>query len=197
MEKLLINILNQYPLSLESIVVEKELNPQSWYNDKHYKIFVNNYDYSARFISMQRSNNEFFGELSDEIIEDQIKFTEFLGENNIPFMQVVKTKKNDRFLSVLIDNRTYRFILFKWIDRIHISTFNDSIAEVDGEMEAKFHSTSAEYAKAHTSQFDFIIQSDMNPLNIIWSKDDLCIKGIIDFESITYVDRTRGISLVN
>lgn len=243
MEKLLKNILNKYPFSVNSIEVVIELNPQNWHNDQHYKILVNNYTYSARFISIHRSNNEFFGELSDEMINDQIKFTEFLGENNIPFMQVVKTRKNERFLSVLIDNQTYRFILFKWIDGIHITKFNKSITEKVGYMAAKFHTTATgfksnsfpkkshliayegfvkrllnesnskniskvnssklrEYLsltkmhlnKAYTDQLDFIIQSDLNPLNMIWNGEDLAIKGIIDFESITYTDRIEGLA---
>ncbi|PGS50584.1 phosphotransferase [Bacillus sp. AFS041924] len=242
MEKLLKNILNEYPFSPETIEVVKELNPHTWHTDQHFKILVNNTAYSARFISMQRSNNEFFGELSDEMIEDQIKFTEFLGENNIPFMQVVKTRKNER-LSVLIENQTYRFILFKWIDGIHITKFNPSITEKIGNMAAKFHEAAIgfksnslrkkshliayegfvkklfiesnskniskanhsklrEYLslikmhlnKAHTDQLEFIIQSDLNPLNIIWNVEDLAIKGIIDFESISYIDRIEGLA---
>ncbi|XZF74189.1 phosphotransferase [Bacillus sp. AL-1R] len=223
------------------IEIVKNLNRKNWHNDKHFKILINNYAYSARFISLHRSNNEFFGELSDEIIEEQIKFTEFLVENRIPFMEIVKSRKNERFLSVLIDNQPYRFILFKWIDGIHMTKFNQVITEEVGNMAAVFHKTATRYscnsfpktshliayegfvnrlkgelnskdilkenksllneylemAKLHlknaeTDQFDFIIQSDLNPLNIIWNHDASTIKGIIDFESITYVDRIEG-----
>lgn len=243
MEKILKNILFQYPFSVESIEVVKELNPKSWHNDKHYKILINNYAFSARVISMQRSNNEFFGELSDEIIEEQIKFTEFLVENSIPFMQIVKSTKNERFLSVLIENQSYRFILFKWIDGIHITKFDHMITEKVGNMAASFHETAARYKcnsfpkkshliayegfvnrlivelnskdilkenktflsdyleltklhinNAQTDQFEFIIQSDLNPLNIIWDNENLTINGIVDFESITYVDRIEGLA---
>ncbi|KQL42047.1 hypothetical protein AN960_01995 [Bacillus sp. FJAT-25509] len=243
MEKLLKNLLKQYPLSVKSIEIIKDLNTQNWHNDQHFKILVNNCPYSARFISTHRSNNEFFGELSDEIIEEQIKFTEFLFENRIPFMQVVKSRKNERFLSVLIENQSYRFILFKWIDGVHITKFNHLITEKVGMMAASFHETAAgfecnsfpkkshliayegfvnrlinelnskdilkenksllsdylELSKLHinnaqTEQFEFIIQSDLNPLNIIWDNEDLSIKGIVDFESITYVDRIEGLA---
>ncbi len=35
MEKLLKNILKQYPLSVKSIEIVKDLNIQNWHNDKH------------------------------------------------------------------------------------------------------------------------------------------------------------------
>jgi len=46
---------------------------------------------------------------------------------------------------------------------------------------------------AKMKQFDFIIQSDLNPLNIIWDKNRK-IKGIVDFESIGYSDRIEGLA---
>lgn len=145
MEKLLKHLLKQFPLSVKSIEIIKDFNIKKWHNEKHFKILVNNCAYSARFISTHRSNNEFFGELSDEIIEDQIKFTEFLVENRIPFMRIVKSRKNERFMSVLIENQSYRFILFKWIDGIHITKFDYMITEKVGMMAASFHKTAARF----------------------------------------------------
>lgn len=46
---------------------------------------------------------------------------------------------------------------------------------------------------ARTKHYDFIIQSDLNPLNIIWDKSKK-IKGIVDFESIGYSDRIEGLA---
>lgn len=46
---------------------------------------------------------------------------------------------------------------------------------------------------AKTKHYDFIIQSDLNPLNIIWDKNKK-IKGIVDFESIGYSDRIEGLA---
>lgn len=43
-----------------------------------------------------------------------------------------------------------------------------------------------------TTKFDFIIQSDLNPLNIIWNEDKKVI-GIVDSESIGYSDRLISI----
>ncbi|WP_088069081.1 phosphotransferase [Gottfriedia luciferensis] len=242
MEKLIRDILNQYPMTIKSFEIEKELNTQSWHNDKHFKILVNHNAYSARLIGQKRSMNDFFGELTDEIIEEQIIFTEYLIKNSIPFMEIVKSRKNERFLSVLIDNKIYRFILFKWINGVHFTKFNDLIVEEMGSKSATFHLIASKFesdlfpkkshliaydgfvnilldklndgkvslenksflkeyleltkmhiCNARTEQFEFIIQSDLNPLNILWN-EDLTLKGIIDFESITYGDRIEGLA---
>jgi Ser/Thr protein kinase RdoA (MazF antagonist) len=53
--------------------------------------------------------------------------------------------------------------------------------------------TEGHLEKASTQSYDFIIQSDLNPLNIIWN-DDKKVIGIVDFESIGYTDRIEGLA---
>ena len=54
--------------------------------------------------------------------------------------------------------------------------------ELPGYIElAKYH-----ILCAHTNDLEFIVQTDLNPLNVIWNSNQ-CVKGIIDFESIGYV----------
>jgi len=48
---------------------------------------------------------------------------------------------------------------------------------------------------AHTSDLEFIVQTDLNPLNVIWNSNQ-CVKGIVDFESIGYVDRIEGLAFL-
>ena len=48
---------------------------------------------------------------------------------------------------------------------------------------------------AHTSDLEFIVQTDLNPLNVIWDSNQ-SVKGIIDFESIAYVDRMEGLAFL-
>lgn len=47
--------------------------------------------------------------------------------------------------------------------------------------------------KAKSDSLEYIIQSDLNPLNILWSDKENII-GIVDFESITYTDRVEGLA---
>ncbi|MED4732191.1 aminoglycoside phosphotransferase family protein [Aneurinibacillus migulanus] len=65
----------------------------------------------------------------------------------------------------------------------------DNLKMVDEYLET----TEYHIENARTKHFDFIIQSDLNPLNIIWDKNKK-IKGIVDFESIGYSDRTEGLA---
>ena len=46
---------------------------------------------------------------------------------------------------------------------------------------------------AHIRELEFIVQTDLNPLNVLWDSSEQ-IKGIVDFESISYVDRIEGLS---
>lgn len=45
---------------------------------------------------------------------------------------------------------------------------------------------------AYTSELEFIVQTDLNPLNVLWDSNQQ-VKGIVDFESIGYVDRIEGL----
>ncbi|QWH18289.1 aminoglycoside phosphotransferase family protein [Bacillus mycoides] len=48
---------------------------------------------------------------------------------------------------------------------------------------------------AHASDLEFIVQTDLNPLNVVWNSNQ-CVKGIVDFESIGYVDRIEGLAFL-
>lgn len=46
---------------------------------------------------------------------------------------------------------------------------------------------------AKTDSHEFIVQSDLNPLNILWNQREEII-GVVDFESITYTDKVEGLA---
>ncbi|MED0952165.1 phosphotransferase [Bacillus mobilis] len=48
---------------------------------------------------------------------------------------------------------------------------------------------------AYMSELEFIVQTDLNPLNVLWDSSEQ-VKGIVDFESISYVDRIEGLSFL-
>ncbi|MGE1126250.1 phosphotransferase enzyme family protein [Bacillus wiedmannii] len=48
---------------------------------------------------------------------------------------------------------------------------------------------------AYTSELEFIVQTDLNPLNVLWDSNQQ-VKGIVDFESIAYVDRIEGLAFL-
>ncbi|MCQ6563754.1 phosphotransferase enzyme family protein [Paenibacillus mendelii] len=47
--------------------------------------------------------------------------------------------------------------------------------------------------RAYAGELEFTMQSDMNPLNILWDEDENIV-GIIDFEHIGYCDRVEGLA---
>jgi Ser/Thr protein kinase RdoA (MazF antagonist) len=55
------------------------------------------------------------------------------------------------------------------------------------------HLASFQLKKAKTDSLNYIVQSDLNPLNILWNDREEVI-GIVDFESITYTDRVEGLA---
>ena len=48
---------------------------------------------------------------------------------------------------------------------------------------------------AYTSELEFIVQTDLNPLNVLWESSQK-VKGIVDVESIGYVDRIEGLAFL-
>ncbi|MDV6039609.1 phosphotransferase [Bacillus sp. SM-B1] len=237
MEQIIKNILINYFKEIHSLIVEEELHKNSWHTDLHYKIIVNGNRYSARFINSDRTSNPAFGTLSNEQLKEQVRFTYYLREHGIPFMQIQENMAGDCFSLLTWNEEQYRFVLFTWMEGEHITHCTETMAEVFGKEARKIHDISStfksstfqkkshldgygefiklldnkdstckelrgyiELAKyhiecAHMSDLEFIVQTDLNPLNVIWDSNQ-SVKGIIDFESIAYVDRIEGLAFL-
>jgi len=229
---------------LNHISVEKALHKGSWNKDLHYKITVDSKAYSIRFIGENRSENGVFGEITNEVLVEQVKYTRFLTDNGLPFMKNISTIEGKPYTFVKYNNEIYRVVLFKWIEGVHQtqcskeiteslaglikdihkksrnfhSTLLPKVSHLDGY--AKFLSMLREYYQANaanndnlfseyietakmninnasTNKLDYIVQSDFNPLNILWSKtdkEDKAIVGIVDFESVGYTDQIEALA---
>jgi hypothetical protein len=242
MEDLIRKALIPYKLGNESLVVEKVLHETSWNKDLHYKIVADGKPFSARFIGYNRSPNEAFGEISDEILVEQTRFCRYLVKNHIPFMRLFPVSEECSFTSIKWENEMYRFLLFEWMDGQHLTHCDVHIAEEFGQLSRRFHDISNRFTstvfpkrshlvgytqfveelrltmnstnvptgslqmveeylnlvehhieRARKEQLDFIIQSDLNPLNVIWDQN-ITVIGIVDFESIGYTDRIEGLA---
>ncbi|MCP9282231.1 phosphotransferase [Bacillus wiedmannii] len=237
MKQIIKDILINYFKEIYSLIVEEELHKNSWHTDLHYKIMVNGNRYSARFINSDRIINLAFGTLSNEQLKEQVRFTYYLREHGIPFMQIKENRVGDSFAFVTWNEEQYRFVLSTWMEGEHITHCTETMAEVFGKEARKIHDISStfqssifqkkshldgygEFIKllenkggtckelrgyidlakshiecAHTSDLEFIVQTDLNPLNVIWDSNQ-CVKGIVDFESIGYVDRIEGLAFL-
>ncbi|OOR22662.1 phosphotransferase enzyme family protein [Bacillus cereus] len=237
MKHIIKDVLINYFKEIHTLVVEEELHKDSWNTDLHYKIMVNGKRYSARFINSNRIINPAFGTLSNEQLKEQVRFTYYLREHGIPFMQIKENGAGDSFTLVTWNDEQYRFVLSTWIEGEQITRCTETMAEAFGKEARKIHDLSStfqsstfqkkshldgygEFIKllenksstckelqeyidlakyhikcAHTSNLEFIVQTDLNPLNVVWNSNQ-CVKGIVDFESIGYVDRIEGLAFL-
>ncbi|WP_141499501.1 phosphotransferase [Bacillus toyonensis] len=237
MKHIIRNVLMNYFEEIHSLAVEEELHKDSWNTDLHYKIMVNGKRYSARFMNSKRTINPAFGALSNEQLIEEIRYTYYLREQGIPFMQMNKNKAGEPFTLVAWNDEQYRFVLSDWIEGEHITHCTENIAEAFGTEARKIHDSSnafqssifqkkshldgytqfihmleskastcgelREYIdlatyhieRAYASELEFIVQTDLNPLNVLWDSSQQA-KRIVDFESISYVDRIEGLSFL-
>ncbi|MED1383918.1 hypothetical protein COL41_10275 [Bacillus mycoides] len=237
MKQIIKDVIINYFKEIHTLVVEEELHKNSWHTDLHYKTIINGNRYSARFINSNRISNPAFGTLSNEQLKEQVRFTYYLREHGIPFMQIKENRAGESFTFVTWNGEQYRFVLSTWIEGEHITHCTETIAEAFGKEARKIHDISStfqspifqkkshldgygefikllenkggtckelrgyiDFAKyhiecAHTSDLEFIVQTDLNPLNVIWNSNQ-SVKGIIDFESIGYVDRIEGLAFL-
>ncbi|MET7021343.1 phosphotransferase [Bacillus mycoides] len=237
MKHIIKDILMNYFKEIHTLIVEEELHKNSWHTDLHYKIMVNGNRYSARFMNSNRTINPAFGTLSNEELKEQVRFTHYLREHGIPFMQINKNRMGESFAFVTWNDEQYRFVLSTWIEGEHITYCTETMAESFGKEARKIHDISSTFQSsifqkkshldgysdfikllenkgstckelrgyidlakyhiecAHASDLEFIVQTDLNPLNVIWNSSQ-CVKGIVDFESIGYVDRIEGLAFI-
>ncbi|AXR17697.1 MULTISPECIES: phosphotransferase [Bacillus] len=237
MKRIIRNVVINYFKEIHSLIVEEELHKNSWHTDLHYKIIVNGNRYSARFINSDRTINSAFGMLSNEQLKEQVRFTYYLREHGIPFMQIKENQAGGSFTFVTWNDEQYRFVLSTWIEGEHVTHCTETMAEIFGKEARNIHDISStfqsstfqkkshldgygefikllenkggtckelrgyiELAKchiecAHTNSLEFIVQTDLNPLNVLWGLSQK-VKGIVDFESISYVDRVEGLAFL-
>ncbi|EJR64567.1 hypothetical protein IIO_01891 [Bacillus cereus VD115] len=237
MKHIIRNVVMNYFKEIHSLAVEEELHKNSWNTDLHYKIMVNGKRYSARFMNSKQTINPAFGTLSNEQLKEQVRFTYYLREHGIPFMQMNKNRSGESFTLVTWNDEQYRFVLSNWIEGEHITHCTEAIAKAFGKEARKIHDISSAFQSsifqkkshldgyvafinmleskasackelreyinlakyhiecAYTSELEFIVQTDLNPLNVLWDSGPQ-VKGIVDFESIGYVDRIEGLAFL-
>lgn len=234
--------IKQYGLNPSSLIIEKELQSNNWHGDLHFKIYIDNKSFSARFIGNKRYETDVFIKLSDKVLNEQIRFCNYLLNSGIPFMKHVPTVHGESFTTIYFEDKVWKFILFEWIKGEHLTQCTNTIARTFGAFARKIHNISSKFEtnifpqeshskgyrefhnllvthatlsklsppttdllnsylneiehhtdRAKTDSYDFIVQSDLNPLNILWNQREQIV-GVVDFESITYTDRVEGLA---
>lgn len=145
MKHIIKDILINYFKEIHSLAVEGELHNNSWNTDLHYKIMVNGKRYSARFINSKRTINPAFGALSNKQLIEQVRFTYYVREHRIPFMQINKNRAGEPFTLVAWNENQYRFVLSNWIEGEHITHCTEAIAKAFGKEARKIHDISCAF----------------------------------------------------
>ncbi|GIP32210.1 phosphotransferase enzyme family protein [Paenibacillus sp. J2TS4] len=233
--------IEDYGLDPDKLIIVKKLSGHS-HGDSHYQIRIQDKCYSARFISNKRYDHDVFIDLTDAVLEQQMKFIDFLNGHGIPFMRRFTTLTGHSFKKLNWNGTDYRFLLFEWIDGIHMTRCTEKIAYKSGVMARQYHNVSSKFnaslpkishfegsmkwlsmikdtagnaslapensailqeyiqlAEHHIEAAysspanDFIMQSDLNPLNIVWDEGENIV-GLVDFEHIGYTDRVEGLA---
>ncbi len=240
--RVLQNAIRAYGIHPDSLTIEQELQSYGKHGDMHFKIRVHHQLYSARFIVDKRYDTDVFITLSDEVLNEQIRFCNYLVDSGIPFMKHVKTQYGEPFTRVHVAGREWRLLLFEWIEGEHITHCTEQIASTFGEFAQHIHTVSTGFEstifpqlshlegyhqfynmlystleaavlmpatkealqsylhevehhlhRAKAESFEFIVQSDLNPMNVIWNSEQEIV-GLVDFESITYTDRLEALA---
>ncbi|UVI29371.1 phosphotransferase enzyme family protein [Paenibacillus spongiae] len=232
--------IRDYDLDPAALRIESRL-PGIYHSDYHYKIRVEDRCYSARFISNRRYEHDVFVALTDQVLEEQMNYIQFLNGRGIPFMRLQAPSFSKSFAKVSWNGAEYRFLLFEWIEGKHITHCTESVSYQFGQMARKLHDVSIAYpsslpkdshrigsmkmmgiledayassdlsaanrsllhdyillakwhiGSAYSSKLEFMMQSDLNPLNVLWDEEEHIV-GIVDFEHIGYTDRIEGLA---
>ncbi|NOU92665.1 phosphotransferase [Paenibacillus sp. LMG 31456] len=238
--EMLATAIKAYGLDPKTLILEMEL-PQNYHGDRHFKINIDGGCFSARFISDNRYQHDVFVKLTEPVLAEQMRFIDFLHQNNIPFMRRKATASGSNYIQLIWNETEYRFFLFEWMDGRHITHCTETVAYQFGQLARKLHTVSSTYQSklpkqshlegskkylhmlkeaaatsnlseqnesilsnylnqveehiqiAYTTNLEFVMQSDLNPLNILWDEQET-ITGIIDFEHIGYTDRIEGLA---
>jgi Ser/Thr protein kinase RdoA (MazF antagonist) len=165
--------LSLYDLDTRTLSIDKEL-PANWHGDLHLKITVADIAYSARFYHESRYDKTIIGvRLTDEEICEQFRFIDTLRAHGVPFMPYLSTAEGEPFAKVEWEGTKYRFLLFRWLDGVHLTLGTPSIAEKMGQMTRRYHDVSAHF---HSDILRYHDQKIMysEHLRVLQETTDIC-----------------------
>jgi Ser/Thr protein kinase RdoA (MazF antagonist) len=157
------------------------MNHCSTVNDELFTI-VRKGDQEWRFVLFEWIKGEHITHCSDIVVEKFGSMAKKIHEISAEFESIIFKRK-----SHLIGYRQF-FQLIK--TEFEKSKLNPATRDL---IQQYLHLASHHLEKAKTDSLDYIIQSDLNPLNILWNDKEEII-GVVDFESISYTDRIEGLA---
>ncbi|QNR21085.1 aminoglycoside phosphotransferase family protein [Exiguobacterium sp. Helios] len=133
-----------YSLDFQSLEVEPvSLTTYGKHGDLHYKILVDERPYSIRLLQKKRYVNSDLSQSTSDILAQQLRYTDYLRVNGIPFMERVKLEPDALFTNITDSNgQKWTCCLFHWMDGQHVTANTRHTAAQIGMLARQLHDVS-------------------------------------------------------
>ncbi|GGE60598.1 phosphotransferase enzyme family protein [Priestia taiwanensis] len=135
-----------YRPSMQQLTIEEIITSTGKHGDNHFKIKLDETYYSLRLIPYTRYKDSTFSLLTDAVLEEQLKYGDYLVGKGIPFMRRTELQQNRYFTKIHHDGAEWRCCMFEWLEGEHITHNTIRTAERMGEFAREFHDVSLTYA---------------------------------------------------
>ena len=123
---LICQALKSYGLVFRSLEIEPvSLTTYGKHGDVHFKILIDGHPYSIRLLPEQRYTGSALSHSTTDTLALQLRYTDYLRVNGIPFMECVKPTQETLF-TIITDSagQKWRCCLFHWMDGHHVTPHN-------------------------------------------------------------------------
>lgn len=140
----------RYAADFSTLAIEKAVDSFGRHGDIHLKARLGEKAYSVRLIGAERyrqPGHTDFVPLTDEVLADQMEYSEFLVRQGIPFMRLQRALDGSPFVPVSWNGALYRSVWFHWMDGKHITHTTANAARRMGEMARRIHDCSSGFPR--------------------------------------------------
>ncbi|MCK2157339.1 aminoglycoside phosphotransferase family protein [Exiguobacterium sp. 17-1] len=133
-----------YDLDFQSLEVEPvSLTTYGKHGDLHYKILIDGHPYSIRLLPKKRYIESSLPQSTSDILTLQLRYTDYLRTQGIPFMERVKPA-NEAFFTTITDpvGLHWTCCLFHWMDGHHVTANTIHTAARMGTLARQLHDVS-------------------------------------------------------
>lgn len=141
-------LINQAVMSYGLDFQSLEIEPVSFtiygkHGDLHYKILVDERPYSIRLLPKKRYVNSDLSQSTPDLLTKQLRYTDYLRANGIPFMKRVKPTDEALFTTIMDSiGQEWTCCLFHWIDGHHVTANTEQTAARMGQLARQLHDVS-------------------------------------------------------
>ncbi|WP_214720951.1 aminoglycoside phosphotransferase family protein [Exiguobacterium sp. s192] len=133
-----------YGLDFRSLEIEPvSLTTYGKHGDVHYKILIDGHPYSIRLLPEQRYTGSALSHSTLDTLELQLRYTDYLRTQDIPFMERVKPMHEALFTTITdSDGQNWTCCLFRWMDGHHVTANTVHMVARMGTLARRLHDVS-------------------------------------------------------